>query len=229
MFTSLGIAPSSSVPFPAWSADRVRAVEGAIRLAWQRLLAGGANTHLVCEATEPEITAALRTIIETVLDEESVPGFTPALFGSVPRGQEMEDYSGRYLEKRPDLTFQLLSARPRRSHNALFYECKILGRGRSLAAYVAEGIARFVDGRYAWCMTHAGMIGYILQDEPLTPYPALQKHWTGPSRQHAPHTISVDTTHTDLALTIHARSFSLPDGCKPGDISLRHLWLTHRP
>ncbi len=188
------------------------------------------GSTLLASGKEAELTAMLQDSLTDLLATASVHGFSAAVFGAPIRGQEIEDYSGLYIEKRPDLTFPRLSARPAINHNALFYECKILGRGRTLDDYIGEGVARFENGNYAWAMPQAGMIAYVA--EAIWEghgCEALSGRWTHATNA-APH-CPVVPTEEDLsslpviAISIHARKFILRNGEVPGNITLRHIWL----
>ncbi|NJL28853.1 MAG: hypothetical protein HC897_13655 [Thermoanaerobaculia bacterium] len=71
-------------------------------------------------------------------------------------------------EERGRIDLKLSAAGSAREDVYLSFECKRLnvrtsGRLRSLAgAYVIDGIMRFVDARYAFGQSHAGMIGYVM-------------------------------------------------------------------
>lgn len=188
------------------------------------------GSTLLASGKEAELTAMLQDSLTDLLATASVHGFSAAVFGAPIRGQEIEDYSGLYIEKRPDLTFPRLSARPAINHNALFYECKILGRGRTLDDYIGEGVARFENGNYAWAMPQAGMIAYVAEAIwEGNACEALSGRWTHATNA-APH-CPVVPTEEDLsslpviAISIHARKFILRNGEVPGNITLRHIWL----
>lgn len=178
---------------------------------------------------EVEITAMLQDALTDLLAAGSVRGYSAAIFSAPIRGQEIEDYSGRYLEKRPDLTVIRLSARPSINHNAMFYECKVLGRGRSVDDYIDNGVSRFQNGLYAWAMPHAGMIAYVTDGHTDNAYVALADRWSDVRRpaSHAPIGIVEEdrTSSLTIAISTHAREFVLRNGEEAGTITLRHLWL----
>jgi hypothetical protein len=198
-------------------------------MAWTQAADTAHGSALLAAGTEPEITAMLLDCLTALLESKHLHGFSPAIFGVPIRGQELEDYSGEYLEKRPDLTFPRLSARPTINHNALFYECKILGRGRSVDDYVKKGVARFENGHYAWAMQHAGMIGYVVEaNQGANAQAVLSKYWatTKPAPCAPIGTVKEDKSLAPwIAISIHARAFTLRNGVPPGDITLRHIWL----
>ena len=129
-------------------------------------------------AAERDITVKLQAKLIQLLNTGELSGFTAAVFAPPIRGQEVDNYSGKEKEKRPDLTFLRLAARPVSNHHAQFYECKVIGRGRTVDDYHNDGVLRFVDGRYAWGMAHAGMIAYVSPPPPLMAATALEFCWT---------------------------------------------------
>lgn len=231
MFFNLGLPPKGPPPpFKAWQKRHLRIIERAIATAWGQAMRTAHGSTLLASGKEAEITAMLQDGLTDLLATASVHGFSAAVFGAPIRGQEIEDYSGLYIEKRPDLTFPRLSARPAINHNALFYECKILGRGRSLDDYIGEGIARFENGNYAWAMPQAGMIAYVADGiHGGSTCATLSGRWAQVINA-APHRPVVPMeedllSQPVIAISIHARKFILRNGELPGNITLRHIWL----
>ena len=213
----------------------MRIVERAIVVAWQQLLARPEFVTWAASAVERDITVQLQERLIQLLNAGEVHGFTAAVFAAPIRGQEVDDYSGSEKEKRPDLTFLRLAARPVSNHHAQFYECKVIGRGRTVDDYHNDGVMRFVDGRYAWGMSHAGMIAYVAPPPPLMAAAALGSYWTK-ARQKlrlaglpaSPLKLDQTASHP-IAISVHARGFKLQNLRAPGDITLRHLWLPTLP
>lgn len=232
VFNNLGLPPSPKfeAPFPAWSHGNVQIVEQAIVSAWQHLAHDPATKSILNAGTEVEISVKLIETLESILNAGLVKGFTGRRFCPPIRGQELEDVTGKQLEKRPDLTFQLISSQPHTQHNSLFFESKRISPKRLVSAYVNEGLVKFCDQRYAWGMPHAGMLAYV---QNLTPSPqartALEKHWAGnptsPTLPVSPLTVDSHGSAT-VAISNHKRHKPLPNGTTSGDITLRHLWLS---
>ena len=199
-------------------------------MVWAHLMQTAGGREVLATGTEVQITVMLQDALEELLNAGSLEGFSAAFFVPPVRGQELDDYSGCHLEKRPDLTFLRHSAVPSTRHNGLFYECKLLGRGRKLKDYIENGVARFEDGRYAWAMPHAGMLAY-LGDAAYTgnAEKELDKCWKSyvPPALHAPvgAVVTDETSSPLVAVTLHPRTFLLPSGRSPGDVELWHLWL----
>lgn len=229
---NLGTPPVGLPPYSSWTARHLRTVERAIAIAWGRLMSNPGFVVWAETAIERDITIQLQKQLVLLLNTNEVRGFSAAVFAPPIRGQEVENHSGTEKEKRPDLTFHRLAARPVDTQNAQFYECKIIGRGRTLDDYHCEGVMRFVDGRYAWGMPHAGMIAYVSPPPAAAANAALDGYWTK-ARSGAfvaglpTGKLQVDTSAgPTVAISIHQRTFSLPDQQLPGDIVLRHLWLS---
>ena len=146
-------------------------------------------------------------------------------------GRETVSFDGRHLEKRPDLSIQLTCRNP---SFPLVAECKLIdsARRKTVALYCADGLARFVQGQYAWAGREAFMIAYVRDSGSIAA--GLVPHLA------ACRTVSVDPNATeslptpipdvaaDLAWSVHGRRFSyLPPvpTAEPGPINLWHLWL----
>lgn len=235
MAFNLGTPPKGPPPFSAWAPRQLRIVERAIAVAWNYLMNAPGFVKWVETAIERDITVELQRQLIALLNTNEVRGFTAAAFAPPIRGQEIEDYSGIKKEKRPDLTFLRLAARPVSNHNAQFYECKVIGRGRTVDDYHKDGVMRFVDGRYAWGMPHAGMIAYVSPPPPSAASTTLESYWQK-NREDTPLggiptcALELDTTACPpIAVSVHARQFPLPNHAEPGDIVLRHLWLSAVP
>ncbi|XZT12937.1 hypothetical protein ACT4XF_14035 [Acinetobacter baumannii] len=233
MFASLGKKPiDTSYPFPAWPAHIVLVVEDALRLASksvENLLGGKAK---LLAATEEQITASIQNTLHEILSDGTiVDGFTSDIFQSISRNESVEDYTGAYLDKQPDLTFKLVGqCKP---HQGLYCECKILDRAHPVRNYLYDGLARFVTGKYAWAMQHAHMIGYV-RDQNLTPlnlttYLAQNNKTEGKTHSECLQIQGIPVIRpSDLVYTNHHRKFKLvrlsntPDATP---IAIRHLWL----
>lgn len=232
MFNNLGLAPSPklSAPFPAWTQKDIHIVEHAIFFAWQYLRPDAAAALVLNGQTEVEISVKLMDILDRMLNTKSMKGFTGRRFSPPPRGQELEDVTGKELEKRPDISIRLVSSKPYSNHNSLFFECKRISPKRSVADYINEGLIKFCNQRYAWGMPHAGMLAYVQNITPGTQANIeLEKYWVkNPTSRTIPIFGPVVDSSGAIAVTItkHQRLIPLPSGEVSGDITLRHLWLS---
>lgn len=237
MFSSIGSPPSIKLdaPYPAWSQKDIRTVEQAVLSAWKiivndALLQKANALHLLNDATEVEVSVRLIEILESILNLESIQGFTGRRFSPFVRGQELTDVTGNEREKRPDLSVRRQASRPYSQDNSLFFECKRISAKRLISDYVNEGLIKFCDQRYAWGMSHAGMLAYV---QGLSPVPhaktELENHWR---KNPASKTRSVDSPFVEnngsvsVTITKHKRHKPLPNGNPSDDITIRHLWLS---
>jgi hypothetical protein len=232
VFTKFGLPPSIklSAPYPTWSQDNIRTVERAIIAAWQCLASSPAAKQVLDSGTEVEISTQLLNVLCSLLNAQSVHGFTGYVFEPPIRGQELEDVTGTELEKRPDISIRLRTSTPYTQHNSLFFECKRISPTRTVADYINEGLIKFCDQRYAWGMSHAGMLAYV---QSVTPTPEakieLENYWlNNPTSFTVPNCDLVVESNGSASVTIttHQRVIPLPNGHASGDITLRHLWLS---
>lgn len=222
-FVSLGLPPARPTePFPAFGDDIVQKIEQAICVAW-KLLALSGNLDLT-SASEKAITAALQESIVDVLNNAYVDGFVPEIFQQPARDPSVVDYSRERLEKKPDLAFFISSAKPLSVNKGLFFECKPIG---NVGTYLGhDGLQRFCDGRYAWAMPHAGMIGYVQRKTaPLTAQDAIQTNIRDGTLVVESHFGDPKAAYHPIWVSVHARNFKLLNGNAPGSIVVRHIWL----
>lgn len=221
-FISLGLPPSRpQEPFAAFNEKIVQTIEKAICTAWQ-LLAASKRLNLATES-EIVITTALQESIIDVLNNNYVEGFVPEIFQQPTRDASVKDFSGDYLEKKPDLAFFISSAQPLSTNKGLFYECKPIGNVGKYLGY--SGLQRFCDGRYAWAMPHAGMIGYVQRKKaPLTAEAAIKENVANGALVVESH-CDAHVDYYPIWMSVHRRDFKLLNGKAPGPITIRHIWL----
>ena len=238
-FNSLGRPPASPAIFPPWPAELISSVERALQESWRALLRH--YPHVLTTLDEDKITEALVDIMIDFRKRASVQGFTPAFFGVPTRDAKHRDWTGKWIDQMPDIKVPL--ALPRSNvahdnHDAMFFECKVLFGKRQLRLYGDDGMERFVDGRYGWCMPHGHMVAYVLKAPSDQPHPALTTHFAR-ARGKPPRTngkrLAVHGTPTvvkpavcsntrDIVETEHLRAAPvLASG--QNKIILRHLWL----
>ncbi|MEP7010800.1 MAG: hypothetical protein ABJC13_10790 [Acidobacteriota bacterium] len=207
-------------------------VAHAIDRAWKRirLYAGESQGDLRKEAEVP-LNSRLEQCLNDMLDEEEYPEFSFSLFQHVVRGGEITSYDDRSLEKKPDLTFRLISVQPgidRSSDRGLFVECKIVGPNHPIRDYCQKGLARFVSGEYAWAMPCGMMIGYAWEEftveGQLSPY-LLSVAAEGLNLSFPPRLASSQSGACRLYESGHRRVWTRL-GKSHGDITVFHLWLS---
>ena len=217
-------------PFPPFSILLRRAIENAIRLAWQQVKASYSAADLTA-AVEPQITAALQEKLNELRHAEVSDGFSASTFENVSRGEECCNYNFEKIEKRPDLTFRPAGRRPGLSDQqycALYVECKIVDATHSINDYCSNGIKRFIIGDYAWAMSIAMMVAYARSSETIET-DLNQKLATDSTKYLTSQNAQVRTgdpaSLTPVYLSKHGRNFTYSSGSAPGDIEIAHLWL----
>lgn len=193
-------------------------------------------------AGEVAITNELEKVLyNDLFNRHIIDGFDEENFRHVGRDRAFEDYSGKALDKQPDLVFQLKRENTAWDlrHDAVFAECKPVGRAHSLATnYCAIGddhlgIKRFIIGHYAWVMEEAMLIGYVRDgfriDPDLANCLAVESRHEKLGSPDAPHLVAPseegDATMNPLFRTNHLRLFTWKEnGCKATSIALYHSW-----
>lgn len=226
----LGAQFSAPMPYPdPFSHEERCVIEEALRVGLERCFKRYPSLRQ-SPLDEVRLNAALDGELNSMMEDvsEPVPGFTSEVFNLIDRGRELCDHTGQLLEERPDLVLRRRKA-PRNGmdprYYALFIECKVVDRDRTMKRYVPEGLARFVDGDYAWAVTAALMVAYVDGDGYRLPG-TLE----GYLRKHATQSLKSDVALRDqppapaIYSTTHARSFAYRQGGGPGPIRVDHLW-----
>ncbi len=227
--------PTTSLPLADLDLAVKQLILQGLRSAWERILEqmieDGGNLF---EESEPAITTRLQINLNAILGELGHPsGFSGSIFQDVVRGAEIPNYSNETLEKRPDLTFRLISVEPGldRSLYALFVECKIVGPGYPVSAYCGSGILRFIIGDYAWAMPCGMMVayshpGFTLPNSVIPHLQSVSPESEELQIHYLPHLSAELPGNPPVYESRHSRPWVYPEtGHHPGDISLLHLWL----
>lgn len=235
-YTNLGRPPQEPTVYPEWKRGLIRAVDQALCAAWNAVVIH--HPHAIRTKDEDIITDALLEELTHLRRRGDVGGFTSAVFGVPSRDSKLPDCHGDSIDQMPDITIRLAMCRQGIAddrHDALFFECKVLDGSRGLDNYRIDGIDRFVLGRYAWRMPHAGMLAYIFDRKANTPTRALASYATRmnserPISEHmrlvsGPDEVCCATPPhvSEIAMTLHDRSAPVIDG-KTTTIALRHMW-----
>ena len=206
-------------PVPPVQRRHLKVIAETLVAAWDGLRVD--HEEVVRNKEEKEVNTLMESRLNSIC-EQKTPWST--LVAGVARGKETINYDGSKLETRPDLSIHLTR---RSSRLSLIVECKLLDskKQKTIDLYCEEGLARFVEGRYAWYAHEAFMLAYVRDNSTiagcLTPHLA-QKQKKSPDpflTEQLPRTINHITN--DLAISRHGRSF--PDN--PGVIDVWHLWL----
>lgn len=214
----------ASLPLAPVGQDVLTIILESIAEAWEHLKA---HYPVPLKAgKEADISALLVTRLNETLNSDPL---LSTFVSSVERGSETVTYDGTKIEVRPDLQFSL-TRQDRRFR--LVGEAKIIDipKKKTPALYRNNGIARFVDGDYAWASREGLMVAYVRCNASLDPdlLPGLGKfaqmqcnsHWLAP-------VVKPPMAAGSLATTRHNRTFGYVHcaSSSPGAIELWHLWL----
>ncbi len=238
-FFTLGVSPDRyQLPHPRLGLPVILLIRRVLFRAFEVLHEEGFN---LATASEDEITAALRGVIQNNLRESgSVPGFSKRTYEPVVRQGQWANYNFEVLTKTPDLCFCLRDDEgpPRPvipEFDALFVECKPVDARHPVGSrYCDDGLIRFVRGDYAWAMQEGMMLAYARSGR------TVAKHLI-PSMSEPPCMASLKTVSLPSPLRCsgaaacsaagavhvsqHRRGFPWPHGKGPAtDITVYHLW-----
>jgi hypothetical protein len=238
-FFTFGVSPDSyQLPHPQLGLPVVLLIRRVLLRAFELLRE---QSFQLTTASEDEVTAALRSVIENNLRESgSVAGFSKHTYEPVVRQGQWANYNGAVLTKTPDLCFKLRhdESEPRLvipEFDALFIECKPVDAAHAAGGkYCDDGLIRFVRGDYAWAMQEGMMLGYARDRRTIAEHLA-------PAMHEEPRPISLATDRfpepciTPAAAACagaeavhksrHRRGFAWRDGKGLAtDITVYHLW-----
>lgn len=234
--------PSTSIelPHPKFQRRTLLIVEKALRKTWELLRYDPPVGFDLLLAHEDTITYHLYQIIyNKVLEYRLVDGFTRAIF-SITREAKYGDYSGEELDKMPDLSIEIKARRKVTypSDDRLIIECKPVDTEHTVGyCYCGKGLIRFIDGRYAWAMQEAMMIGYIRGNYTIQTKlsNALEEYKKKDKTEERIETIRYPTSEGEAYLepwcelvhtSVHLRAFPYPQTQQLAPpITIRHLWM----
>lgn len=220
-------------PYPYWGEKLLFCIDIAIKQAWDNVLKKHSNK--ISHYNEVEITDALECELQIIMDKDKIPGFDRTKFQSVVRGGEFRNFDGKNLEKKPDLFFRKIQLTPGifdSRYDALFIECKVInGSNQSPLDYIKDGVRRFVDGEYAWCMQSSVMIAYV-RDNKKFPKEIKATFKRNTKNKDVTKCDPIDNlyskwntiTSPQTYKTVHTRTWTHPDYGMPGNIEISHTW-----
>lgn len=208
------------LPMPALKSRHLKIIAEFLVRAWEGLLA--TQEQVMRTQKEVEINALMEARLLGLRHEGRE---WSTLVSNVVRGKESLNIDSSSLEKRPDLSIYLTKKDPR---FPLVVECKLIDKNarKEVALYGDEGLARFLNGDYAWYAWEAFMLAYVRDSSTigdcLTPHLAeRQKRAPDPFlTMQLPQPVQLPSQ--DLAQSRHGRRF--PNN--PGPIAIWHLWLS---
>jgi len=208
------------LPIPPMQRRHLQVIAEFLTAAWNSLMKTQEKILLTKE--EVEINTLMKSCLDNIRPEKRDWSM---LVSAVNRGAESINYNGSALENRPDLSLHLTNGF---SRFPLIIECKLIDKKKKKGAdlYCKDGLARFIDGEYAWYAHEAFMLAYVRDGATtgncIKPYldrkskkepdPFLTKQLPQPE----PFSVQ------DLATSCHERRFPK----NPGAIDIWHLWLS---
>jgi hypothetical protein len=194
------------------------------------------------EAEEDDLTAWLRSVIENDLRGSGrINGFSKSTFECVARQGQVANYDGTRRAKAPDLCFKLRDEQIEpytalSEFDALFVECKPVDRTHSAGSkYCDGGVARFVDGDYAWAMQEGMMLGYVRHGRSVAAHlvPAMKagNRMAALCTERLPEEVPGEYTKESIMagpvyVSIHRRNFEWLHGKgRATELTLYHLWI----
>lgn len=158
-------------------------------------------------------------------------------FESAYVGAGFRNYKNEEVQQ-PDIVFK-----PKISPHAgidsqyygIFIEAKVISEKshQKTGEYFRDGVIRFIDGRYAWAMRQGLMIAYVRGVDLNAPdairnYLKLERRRTQFGTKDAGATALAPNPLPKVYQTIHSREWCYDGNSqdKPGEISIRHLWLS---
>jgi hypothetical protein len=215
-----------SLPLDAIPDENLTIILETICSAWQSLITNG--SEILTSGDEKNVTALLEaSLIHLCKTDPLFKG----LVSIVARGVESRNFDSTKIELRPDLSIYLTD--PKRPF-PLILECKLIDHpnGKDVSLYCSKGIARFVNGDYAWTNREAIMLAYVRDGS--TVQQCLASHLLKSAKskpdpfQTTSHPVARPEVHPAVHQSSHDRNFtylSVVDGTEPGVIGLFHLWL----
>lgn len=237
-FFTLGVPPERyHLPHPRLGLSVILLIRRVVIRALELLRE---QQFQLADATEDEVTAALRSIIENDLrDAGSVAGFNKRTYEPVVRQGQWANYNGSVLTKTPDMCFKLRhdESEPRPvipEFDALFVECKpVDAKHPAGSRYCDDGLIRFVRGDYAWAMQEGMMLAFARDGRTIVKHlvPAMSER----ARVESLHTLDFPTATTSVGtatknaeavhISRHKRPFSwIHEKGSATAITIYHLW-----
>lgn len=205
---------------PPFERRHLRAIELALRKAWDELREDYALAEKLSSSDEVEISHLLRERLNQIRERETegVPGYDCDTFYPSPLGGEVQTPQGKI--SKPDIAFGLCG-RPRPGvssglHDCIFVECKLIDQTKSARLYCKKGLQRFVTDAYAAWMREGMMLAYVRDDQVLpdalqkTTQQADMKKQLASDGQLKKCTLS--RVEPRVYISIHDRDWSYPDG-----------------
>jgi len=223
----------ATFPFPKWGEGELKAILEACTKGW--FVAGLNYPDVINSGTEEEVTEKLRSEMDNIMRNESVPSFNKSKYESIVRGAKVERFDGTGIDKAPDLTIRKQEIHPGlvdTHFEALFIECKLIEKKKTPLLYIENGVNRFVVGDYAWSMSQALMLAFVRNGKGLPDglMNIFKRNQRKPLVDDCMPISDIcklifSTGAYEVYETSHARKWSHPRYGAAGNIDIYHLWL----
>lgn len=227
-------------PFDSISPLWLGAIELGLREAWKELVKNQTRYQVnVEEDDEHLISEPLVRAINFLRNNMQKEPFLTLVkhFDHAYVGAGFRNYKNEEIQQ-PDLVFKPRIA-PHAGidaqYYAIFIEAKVISEKshQRVGTYFRDGVIRFIDGRYAWAMRQGLMLAYVRGTD-LVADTAIQEYLEPKMRRErfAVKNSGVRVTPPNplpkVYQTVHSRDWSYDADSQevPGDISIRHLWLS---
>ncbi len=225
----------SQLPLNHLPIRMILAIENALRVAWSRVSADDKLKPVLEQGNEDSITALIQSELEELRQSNSAGLYKEAIFNLTERGSQLINYNAKNIKKSPDLIFRIKNKRPGLSprlniYDGIFVECKLITKTATVSDYIQNGLQRFVDGDYAWAVGQGLMMAYVRTSQVLPE--TLDAYFIKNNKTNKYNLIS-DITACNASdskpptfITKHNRGWNYPTNTPPGDIDIRHIWLS---
>lgn len=219
---------------PPFDRRHLRAIELALRKAWNELHEDPGTAQELSVRNEVRISHLLRDRLNLIRERETggVEGYNCETFERPHIGAEMETPDGKV--RKPDIVFGLCGKRRPGVTNGItdciFAECKLIDQNKNVRLYCKEGVHRFVTGAYAAWMRESMMVAYVRSSQILPG--ALEKATQDAEIQTLLASngqlqkCTLSRVEPRIYISVHDRNWFYPNSAdRPGPIQVRHLWL----
>ncbi|MDD5241679.1 MAG: hypothetical protein PHG47_08160 [Sulfuricella sp.] len=228
------------LPFDAISSLWLGAIELGLREAWKELVKNQSRYQVdIDNDDEHLISEPLVRAINFLRNNKQKDPFLTLVkhFDHAYVGAGFRNYKNEEIQQ-PDLVFKPRIA-PHAGIDAQYYavfiEAKVISEKshQKVGEYFRDGVIRFIDGRYAWAMRQGLMLAYV-RGVDLDAGAAIQEYLKPSSRykrfavKSSAVRVAPPNPLPNVYQTTHSRDWSYDADSlgEPGDIAIRHLWLS---
>ena len=238
-FIAIARESRATLPFDAISPLWLGAIEIGLREAWMELVKNQARYQVdIDQDDEHRISEPLVRAINFLRNNKQKEPFLMLVkhFDHAYVGAGFRNYKNEEIQQ-PDLVFKPRIA-PHAGidaqYYAIFIEAKVVSEKshQKVGEYFRDGVTRFVDGRYAWAMRQGLMLAYV-RGVDLGAGATIQEYLKPSERRKrfavkkSDVRVAPPNPFPKVHQTTHSRDWGyIGSPGVPGDIAIRHLWLS---